>query len=107
MRKINGILASKGNCEGRVVFFDNGDDYRKIKEDSIIIADNLSKEHNKIILKAKAIISTHGGITSHAAIVCRELKKPCIVNCNNAWKIFVEGQEIILDANSLSFQVKK
>jgi phosphohistidine swiveling domain-containing protein len=104
MEKINGILASRGKCEGKIIFFHDGDDTENVNDNSIIIADNLSKEHNKIILKSKAIISTHGGITSHVAIVCRELNKPCIVNCGNAREIFKEGEGIILDATNLSFQ---
>jgi phosphohistidine swiveling domain-containing protein len=40
-----------------------------------------------------------GGICSHAAIISRELKKPCIIGAENATKFFKDGELIEVDAN--------
>jgi len=48
--------------------------------------------------KAAAIVTNEGGITSHAAIVSRELQIPCIVGAKNATKIFKDGQLVEVDA---------
>ncbi len=50
--------------------------------------------------KASAIITDEGGITCHAAIVSRELKKPCIIGTTNATKILRNGDSVEVDANN-------
>ena len=37
--------------------------------------------------RASAFVTDEGGITCHAAIVAREMKKPCIIGTKNATKI--------------------
>jgi phosphohistidine swiveling domain-containing protein len=49
--------------------------------------------------KASAIVTDQGGILSHAAIVARELKKPCIVGAQNATKKLKNGQIVSVDAD--------
>jgi pyruvate,water dikinase len=49
--------------------------------------------------KASAIITDQGGILSHAAIVARELKIPCIVGTVDATKKLKNGQIVTVDAN--------
>jgi len=48
--------------------------------------------------RARAIITDEGGITSHAAIVSRELSVPCIVGTSNATKVLKDGQLVTVDA---------
>ena len=47
-----------------------------------------------IIKKAKAIITDEGGVLSHAAIISRELKVPCVVGCKKATKVLKNGDLI-------------
>ncbi|MBD3313619.1 phosphoenolpyruvate synthase, partial [Candidatus Woesearchaeota archaeon] len=49
--------------------------------------------------RAAAIVTVQGGITSHAAIVSREMGKPCIVGVRDATKRFKDGDLIEVDAN--------
>jgi pyruvate,water dikinase len=48
--------------------------------------------------KAAAIVTDFGGITSHAAIVCREMHIPCIVGARKATEVIIEGSYIEVDA---------
>jgi len=48
--------------------------------------------------KAGAIVTDEGGITSHAAIISRELKIPCVVGCRTATKVFKDGDRVEVDA---------
>ncbi|RLI97359.1 MAG: phosphoenolpyruvate synthase, partial [Candidatus Aenigmatarchaeota archaeon] len=48
--------------------------------------------------KCAAIITDAGGVTSHAAIVSRELRIPCIVGTQKATKVLKDGQLITVDA---------
>lgn len=49
--------------------------------------------------KASAIVTNTGGMLSHAAIVSRELKIPCIVNTVNATLAFKFGDIVEVDAD--------
>ena len=48
--------------------------------------------------KASAIVTDEGGITSHAAIVARELGIPCVVGTGTACQMFKNGDRVEVDA---------
>jgi pyruvate,water dikinase len=48
--------------------------------------------------RASAFITDEGGITCHAAIVARELKKPCIIGTKIATQVLKDGDEVEVDA---------
>ena len=50
--------------------------------------------------KAAAFVTNEGGIISHAAIVAREMKKPCIVGTKVATKVFRDGDYVEVDAET-------
>ena len=49
--------------------------------------------------KAAAIVTDEGGLTSHAAIVSRELGIPCVVGTKISTKIFKDGDLVEVNAN--------
>lgn len=53
-----------------------------------------------ILHQAKGIITDEGGVTSHAAIISRELGIPCLVGTRNSTRFFKTGEFIELDANN-------
>jgi pyruvate,water dikinase len=57
--------------------------------------------------KASAIITDEGGITCHAAIVSRELKKPCIIGTKIATQILKNGDLVEVDAERGIIKKKK
>ena len=60
--------------------------------------------------KAIAIVTDEGGITSHAAVVARELKIPCIIGTQVATKMLKDGDKVELfieGIGTLSNTVKK
>ena len=52
-----------------------------------------------VLRKAAAIVTDTGGITSHAAIVSRELGIPCIVGTSRASTALRDGQKVRVDAD--------
>ena len=48
--------------------------------------------------KAAAIVTDEGGITSHAAVISRELRIPCIIGTKIATKVFKDGDIVEVDA---------
>ena len=48
---------------------------------------------------AVAIVTDEGGLMCHAAIISRELGKPCIVGTGNASRVFEDGDLVEVNAN--------
>ena len=48
---------------------------------------------------ASAIVTDEGGLTSHAAVISRELKIPCVIGTKHATDVFEDGDLIEVDAN--------
>jgi pyruvate,water dikinase len=73
--------------------------YDKIKKGDILVSDTTTPEMTMIMKKASAIVTDLGGVTCHAAIVCRELKIPAIVGVTNATELLKTGDTLSVDAD--------
>jgi phosphohistidine swiveling domain-containing protein len=65
----------------------------------ILVCAMTSPEYLPLMQKASAVVTDLGGVLSHAAVTCRELKKPCIVGTQNATKALHDGMVVIVDAD--------
>lgn len=72
---------------------------RKLKKGEVMVTGMTQPDVMMAIKKSKAIITDEGGITSHAAIVSRELNKPCIIGTKIATKVLKDGDLVEVDAN--------
>lgn len=72
---------------------------KQMNEGDILVADSTIPEIISLCNKASAILTNQGGVMSHAAIVARELKKPCIVGIGDVTEKVKTGQRIRVDAN--------
>lgn len=105
--ELRGMVANKGKIigEARVISadYENFDQLKYIikemKKGEILIAETTSPELMIACEKAGAIVTNQGGLISHAAIVSRELKIPCIVGTGNATDLFKDGDLVEVDAN--------
>jgi len=50
--------------------------------------------------RAAAFVTDEGGILCHAAIVAREMSKPCVTATKNATKVLKDGDLVEVDANN-------
>ena len=69
----------------------------EIQEDEILVAPSTTPDYLVSINRCKAIITDWGGQTSHAAIVSRELQKPCIIGTGFASECIRTGDRIKVD----------
>ncbi|MBS0653732.1 MAG: phosphoenolpyruvate synthase [Verrucomicrobia bacterium] len=69
-------------------------DIKKFVPGNILITETTSPDWVPIMQQAAAIVTDHGGRTSHAAIVSRELGVPAIVGTNNATKLIKDSSPI-------------
>lgn len=79
---------------GKVFRLDSPDEIERFPQDAILVTGNTDPDWVPLMKRAAAIITDHGGRTSHAAIVSRELGLPAIVGCSNATQLLKTGQEI-------------
>ncbi|MCD4705838.1 hypothetical protein K8R61_02030 [bacterium] len=98
-KKIRGQSAYKGKSEGLVRIIVKKDDFINFKKDEILVTSMTSVDFIDVIKKSKAIITDEGGVTCHAAILSREMKKPCIIGTKVATQILKDGDLVEVDAN--------
>ncbi len=103
--KINGLSANYGIAKGKAVYIKAVEDVSKVQNGDIVITDKITSEYTEAFMKSGGVISARGGITCHAAIVCREQAKPCIVACTDAFNLFKEGQQIEVDTKNLLYSI--
>lgn len=79
-----GLPAGPGGAKGRVVFSsDDAVAWAHKGEKVILVREETSPEDVDGMHKAQAILTTKGGMTSHAALVARGWGKCCIVGCGD------------------------
>ncbi len=96
---IKGNTAFPGVVKGKVKIVINASDLNKVEDGDILVAVQTTPELLPGMKKAAAFVTDIGGITSHAAIVSRELKKPCVVGTKNATKVLKDGDTVKVDAD--------
>lgn len=66
----------------------------------VLVTGMTRPEFVPLMKKAGAIVTDEGGITCHAAIVSRELRKPCIIGTRIASQVLKDGDLVEVDANN-------
>lgn len=97
-----GLPAGPGGAKGRVVFTsEDAVEWASRGEKVILVREETSPEDVDGMHKAQAILTTKGGMTSHAALVARGWGKCCIVGCGDIeihanTKIFHAKNDVII-----------
>ncbi|MCX6785122.1 MAG: PEP-utilizing enzyme [Candidatus Komeilibacteria bacterium] len=104
-KEITGIPVSGGLVRGKVIIAPMLDRKeaekvaKKMKAGDILVAQSTNPDLMILCKKAAAIITNQGGLLSHAAIISREMGKPCIVGTVLATKVLKNGDLIEVNAN--------
>ncbi|TKJ17951.1 hypothetical protein CEE44_04815 [Candidatus Woesearchaeota archaeon B3_Woes] len=96
--EIKGVCASPGKATGKVRIVNTVEEFSKFKKGDVLVTGMTRPEYVGLMKKAAAIVTSDGGITSHAAIVSRELGKPCVTGTNIALKVLKDGDLVEVDA---------
>lgn len=94
----SGNSAYRGIARGRVKIVNSAQDIEKVHQDDVIVSFNTSPSLMPALLRCGAIITDEGGIMCHAAIIARELKKPCVIGTKIATKVLKDGDMVEVDA---------
>ena len=99
IKELTGNTASLGRAVGRVKVCLTISSIMKVEKGDILVASMTRPEYVPAMKKAAAIITDEGGITSHAAIVARELGIPCIIGTKIATKVLKDYDLVEVKAN--------
>jgi pyruvate, water dikinase len=93
---VTGISVGSAITTGMVCLIESVKDIDKFVEGAVLVTSTTDPDWVPIMKKASAIVTDHGGRTSHAAIVSRELGVPAIVGCGNATHLLHSEQEVTI-----------
>ncbi len=97
---LKGLGASAGSVEGMAKVFLPGDDAKSFPQDAIMVTTLTDPTMVMAMMRASAIVTDLGGITSHPAILSREMGIPCVVNTKEGTKAIKDGQKIKVDGQT-------
>ena len=97
---IKGQIAQKGIARGRVKIVKNRQQASEIQEGEILVSPMTQPDFIDAMYKAGAIITDEGGIVCHAAVIAREMKKPCVIGTKIATQVFKDGDMVEVDADN-------
>jgi len=104
-KELKGQIANTGVVQGRARLVSIGNiseiqnAIKNFKKGEVLITGMTQPNMVRIVKKASAIVTDEGGITSHAAIISREFKIPCIVGTRIATKVLKDKDLVEVDAN--------
>ncbi|MGE5748772.1 MAG: phosphoenolpyruvate synthase [Gemmatimonas sp.] len=94
---VSGLGASPGIATGVVRVLASPSEGSAMQSGEILVTRMTSPDWVPIMRRATAIVTDSGGMTSHAAIVARELGTPCIVGAHDATRVLATGELVTVD----------
>ena len=91
-----GSAIGEAIAAGKALVIRSADEIDRFRDGAILVTEMTDPDWVPIMKKAAGIITDHGGTTSHAAIVSRELGVPAIVGTGNGTTRLHDGQALTL-----------
>jgi pyruvate,water dikinase len=96
---VNGIGVSAGVTEG-VVRIVTDPSFTDVEPDEVLVAPTTDPSWSSIMFISSALVVDIGGMLSHAAVVARELRIPCVVNTRTGTKALHTGDRVRVDGTT-------
>ncbi|MEW6035928.1 MAG: phosphoenolpyruvate synthase [Candidatus Micrarchaeota archaeon] len=96
---VRGLGASPGMGMGKVKIVRSAKEIKNMERGDVLVTEMTTPDFVPGMKKASAIVTDTGGMTSHAAIVSRELGVPCVVGTGNATATLKDGMDISVDGS--------
>ncbi len=93
---VSGAAVGDAIATGTVCVIRDPADIENFRDGAILVTEMTDPDWVPIMIRAAGIITDHGGPTSHAAIVSRELGVPAVVGTGNATEVLTDGKAITL-----------
>lgn len=98
--EVTGMPAYPGKVTGKVTLITNRSEWQRIPNAEILVIHTTTPDVVPFLKNVKAIVTEEGGILSHASVISRELKIPCVIGTRTATKVLKTGDIVEVDANS-------
>ncbi|MDB5204656.1 MAG: phosphoenolpyruvate synthase, partial [Candidatus Taylorbacteria bacterium] len=95
--ELQGTSAFRGLVRGVVKIVISSNDFKKVNQGDILVTSTTRPDYIKVMEKAGAFVTNEGGMLSHAAILAREMKKPCVIGTKVATKVLKDGDLVEVD----------
>ncbi|WP_373189468.1 phosphoenolpyruvate synthase [Halolamina sp.] len=96
---VRGLGASPGIVSGKVRIVENLDQLDKVEDGDILVTEMTMPDMVPAMKRAAGIITDEGGMTSHAAIVSRELGVPAVVGTGSGSRELKDDQVVTIDGD--------
>ncbi len=96
---LKGLSAYPGVARGPVRIISTYSDIHDVPDGAVIVSSMTRPEMMPALRRASAIVTDEGGITSHAAIVSREMRIPCVIGTKCATTTLKDGDLVEVDAD--------
>lgn len=93
---VTGAAIGEAIAIGTVCLIRNPADIEQFRDGSILVTEKTDPDWGPIMKRATGIVTNHGGSTSHAAIVSRELGVPAIVGTGRGTELLKDGETVTL-----------
>ena len=100
IREIRGNVAHKGKVRGIVKIVSDNRELEKINKGDIFVTSMTTPDFVPAMEKAAAFVTDEGGLLCHAAIISREMNKPCIIGIKIATQVLKDGDLVEVDADN-------
>ncbi|MGD1888940.1 MAG: phosphoenolpyruvate synthase [Cohaesibacteraceae bacterium] len=91
---VQGLSVGAAVVTGSVCLIEKAEDIDRFVDGAVLVTSTTDPDWVPIMKRASAIITDHGGRTSHAAIVSRELGLPAVVGTGNATHVLHDHQDV-------------
>jgi len=98
--ELRGTAATTGSVTGRVRVIADLTDIEQLQPGDVLVTSMTRPEMGVGLDRAAAFVTDEGGRMSHAAIIAREMGKPCIIGTGEATKVLRDGMVVRVDADA-------
>lgn len=92
-----GAAGSPGRHQGRVRIVRGEADFASVEPGDVVVCRTTDPAWSVLFGVAGALVTDHGGVLCHAAIVAREFGIPAVLGTTHATEVLRDGQQVIVD----------
>ncbi|WP_049911181.1 phosphoenolpyruvate synthase [Halorubrum coriense] len=96
---VDGLGASPGVVSGAVRIVHKLDHLDQVQDGDVMVTEMTMPDMVPAMKRAAGIVTDEGGMTSHAAIISRELGVPAVVGTGNGTRVLEDGRQVTLDGD--------
>jgi len=96
---LQGLAIGEAIASGEAQVIQSAEEMDRFHDGAILVTGMTDPDWEPIMKKASGIVTDHGGRTSHAAIVSRELGIPAVVGTSEATKKLKDGEKITISCS--------